>query len=354
MEFGCVKTTSEAFAWRFPVGFQCVFLLLIMVAIPFFPESPRHLMKIGQTDLAEKVMRRCRIRVDDERIAAELRGIKLALRLEATSPHTYWSMLFSRKDRFHTRRRILLGAGVQVMQKLTGIDFIATYAPEMFSLAGYAGDKPALLAGGNFISYTASLACAIYLADRFGRRKLMATGCLGMGTVLIVGSILSHEVISSSDNAGRRNSFGGGVAAILYLYTFIYGSTWLTTCWLYPTEIFPLATRAKGAALATVAFSLAGGFINEIVPYLITAVSFWIFVLFALINFAMLVPIYLFYIETANRTLEDFDFLFSSRSIFSWRAEKEYKAYKESQARETEEENLNLAGEAKEDVKEEL
>lgn len=63
----------------------------------------------------------------------------------------------------------------------------------------------------------------------------------------------------------------------------------------------------------------------------------------------MLVPIYLFYIETANRTLEDFDFLFSSGSVFSWRAEKEYKAYRESQVRETEEENLNPAEEAKEE-----
>lgn len=68
--------------------------------------------------------------------------------------------------------------------------------------------------------------------------------------------------------------------------------------------MFPLATRAKGTALATVAFSLAGGTINEIIPYLINAVGFWTFVIFACLNFAMLVPIYLFYIETANRDLE--------------------------------------------------
>lgn len=48
--------------------------------------------------------------------------------------------------------------------------------------------------------------------------------------------------------------------------------------------------------MATVAFSLAGGLINEIVPYLIDAIGFWVFILFALVNLAMLVPIYLFYI----------------------------------------------------------
>jgi hypothetical protein len=91
MEYACLKTQSASFAWRFPLGFQAIFLLLLLIAIPFYPESPRHLTKI---------------------------------------------------------------------QKLTGIDFIATYAPEMFTLAGYGGDKPALLAGGNYISYTASLALA--------------------------------------------------------------------------------------------------------------------------------------------------------------------------------------------------
>lgn len=115
--------------------------------------------------------------------------------------------------------------------------------------------------------------------------------------------------------------------------------------WVYPTEIFPLASRAKGVALATVAFSIAGGVINEIVPYLINAIGFWVFILFALINLAMLIPIYLFYIgtcrtsssmitltstETANRHLEDLDLLFAGKSHLSWRAEKEFEELKQN------------------------
>ena len=100
----------------------------------------------------------------------------------------------------------------------------------------------------------------------------------------------------------------------------------------YPTEVFPLATRAKGTALATVAFALAGGFINEIVPYLVAAIDFYVFVLFALLNFLILVPVYLFYIETANRDLEDMDLLFSSDSVFAWKAERQFAALKESRA----------------------
>ena len=163
-------------------------------------------------------------------IEKELSEIAAALRLEANaSPPSFWKIMTTR-DKLHTRRRILLGAGVQIMQKFTGIDFIATYAPEMFSLAGYTGDKPALLAGGNFFGYTASLAVAIYLCDRVGRRRLMLVGSSLMFLVLIAGGVLSHEVISLHDSdPATAARCGAGVTTVLYLYTFLYGSTWLTT-----------------------------------------------------------------------------------------------------------------------------
>lgn len=185
MEYGCLKTQSVPFAWRFPLGFQAFFLLVLLVAIPFYPESPRHLIKIEKHDDARQVLVQCRLDPTDIKIEQEMTEIEDAIRLEASgTSHSFTSMLFT-KDRLHTRRRVILGAGVQVMQKLTGIDFIATYAPEMFTLAGYGGDKPALLAGGNYISYTASLALAIYLVDRYGRRKLMMAGSSMMGIILM-------------------------------------------------------------------------------------------------------------------------------------------------------------------------
>lgn len=230
MEFGCLKTQTLSFAWRFPLGFQVVFLIFILAAAPFYPESPRHLAKIGDLTGARSVLEKCRIKTDEQAIETEMEEIISAIRAEATSTsHSFYSMLFT-KDKLHTRRRVILGSGVQVMQKLTGIDFIAVYAPNMFALSGFKGDKPALLAGGNWFGYIASLALSIYICDRIGRRKLMFTGCLLMGIVLIVGGVLSHEtIVHKNSNPVLATKFGSGVAAILYVYTFIYGSTWLTT-----------------------------------------------------------------------------------------------------------------------------
>jgi sugar porter (SP) family MFS transporter len=235
MEYGCTKLDSAAFAWRFPVAFQMVFLFLVLAAVPFFPESPRLLAKRGKMQEAREILFRCRVHPDEMAIEAEMEGIKEALRLEVTDAANqgFWSMLTD-KDKFHTRRRVLLGAGVQIMQKFTGIDFIATYAPEMFKLSGFAGDTPALLAGGNFISYTASLAVAIWLSDHVGRRKLMLSGSFLMGIVLIVGAVLCHEVEVYAGDTGKAKQYGAGVATVLYVYTVLYGSTWLTTCKLNP------------------------------------------------------------------------------------------------------------------------
>ena len=43
-------------------------------------------------------------------------------------------------------------------------------------------------------------------------------------------------------------------------------------------------------------------------------VGWWVFIMFAAMNFLQLIPVWLFYVETANRHLEDLDILFASDS----------------------------------------
>lgn len=93
---------------------------------------------------------------------------------------------------------------------------------------------------------------------------------------------------------------------------------------MYPTEVFPLATRAKGVSLAMVSFAAWGAVINEVIPYVIRAVGWWIFIMFALLNYLQIIPVWLFYLETADRHLEDLDLLFASDSPLAYKAEREF------------------------------
>ncbi|QKX64675.1 uncharacterized protein TRUGW13939_11851 [Talaromyces rugulosus] len=325
MQYGCLKTRSLTFSWRFPLGFQMLFLLVILLVAPFFPETPRHLAQTGRLEDAREVLTRCRLLATRESVNQELEEIKTAIRLEATqASHGFISMMW-KKDVLHTRRRVALAMGIQFMRELTGPDVIAVFGPQVFALSGYSGDWPSILAGLNFIGYMCSAFIASYTVERFGRRKLLLTGLFTMGSLLLICGGLAHKVYDLAEvDPVASKRYGSGVVACVFLYTMAFGGTWIVAAFVYPTEVFPLATRAKGSALSMVSFAVAGGVCNEIIPYIISAAGFWVFIIFALLNFVQILPVWAFYIETANRHLEDLDILFASKSPFAIRAEREY------------------------------
>ncbi|KAK5298099.1 hypothetical protein LTR99_007788 [Exophiala xenobiotica] len=325
MEYACLKLQPLPFAWRFPQAFQVVFLFLIILAANFLPETPRHLAKTGRLEEARTILGRCRLRPSEEAIEQEMAEIQEAIRIEATlSAHGFLSMIW-KKDKLHTRRRVALAMGIQCMEKLCGPDAIAAYGPTIFALGGFSGNLPAMLAGFNFISYTCSVPIGMYFVERAGRRKLMLTGLMVMGSALLIAGPLARQAINTPESElTKKKAYGAAVAAFVFLYTCGFGSTWITCCWVYPTEVFPLATRAKGVSLSMVSFAIWGAVINEVIPYVVRSVGWWIFIMFAIMNFIQIIPVWLFYVETADRHLEDLDILFASDSPLAYKAERQF------------------------------
>lgn len=58
---------------------------------------------------------------------------------------------------------------------------------------------------------------------------------------------------------GNKKGVGGAATFFVFLFTAIFGATWLTVPWLYPAEIFPLQVRAKGNAWGVVGWSIGNG-----------------------------------------------------------------------------------------------
>lgn len=59
----------------------------------------------------------------------------------------------------------------------------------------------------------------------------------------------------AAGNTASADSYGAAAASFVYIFTFVFGATWLTVPWLYPAEIFPLEVRAKGNAFGVVGWS---------------------------------------------------------------------------------------------------
>lgn len=59
----------------------------------------------------------------------------------------------------------------------------------------------------------------------------------------------------AAGDIATANSYGAAAASFVYIFTFVFGATWLTVPWLYPAEIFPLEVRAKGNAFGVVGWS---------------------------------------------------------------------------------------------------
>lgn len=64
--------------------------------------------------------------------------------------------------------------------------------------------------------------------------ETMLWGAVVMCLALLVGGILD---MYAQEGGPNQRKYGAGVAAMTFFYTATFGATWLTTPWLYPTEV---------------------------------------------------------------------------------------------------------------------
>jgi len=124
------------------------------------------------------------------------------------------------------------------------------------------------------------------------------------------------------------SQYGGAAAFFIFLYTAVFGATWLTIPWVYPTETFPLQVRAKGNAWGVVGWSIGNGWLTLLNPVMFNSIGEKTLYIFGAVNFLSIPMVWALYPETANRTLEEMDLLFASRSPFVWDEEKHFKKLK--------------------------
>ncbi|KAN0116906.1 general substrate transporter [Hyaloscypha variabilis] len=318
---------NTSFRWRFPLGFQMIPLLVLMIMMLYMPESPRFDIGNGNRERGRKTLAIMRAAgdIDHPDVIAEYEEIIAAVELEAEFPaRGFFNMVTGHKTgQLHLGRRTFLAAWLQIMQAWTGVTTVVVYAPTLFRIAGFGEHKANLLTGCCNLVAMVSCVLAIFTIDRFGRRKVLMVGGAGQSLAMFLLGALSKV---GADQ--RSASIGAAAGSFVFVYNFVFASTWLSVPWVYPTEIFPLAIRAKGNAFGIVGWSIGCGSVSLAAPNMFQGLGPSTFYIHAVFNLFAILIVYCFYPETSCRTLEEIDLLFASNTLWVWDTEKRFQELK--------------------------
>ncbi|KAF4308520.1 Sugar/inositol transporter [Botryosphaeria dothidea] len=301
-DYGC-SYGSQDLSWRFPITFQCLFGLVVAIAMVGLPESPRFLLTKDRHDEAAKVIAALRgYTIDQEETRMEVAVIMDSIRASGHLGETRYRDLLTGGKTQHLRR-CLLGASAQLFQQIGGCNAVIYYFPILFEESIHETPHMSLLLGGvNMIIYSIFATVSWFIIERTGRRKLFLIGT--------VGQCLSMVLVFSCLIPGTASA-AKGAAVGLFLYIAFFGATWLPLPWLYPAELNPLKTRAKANAISTFTNWIFNFLIVMVTPIMLENIGWGTYLFFAAVNACFFPIIYFFYPETKQRTLEEIDIIFA-------------------------------------------
>lgn len=271
--------------WRLMFFMASIPAALQLLALVFFPDSPRWLLSQGDELGAQEVMQKL----------GKGQMIK-----ESKVPE---EPLFSSRFTF----LLILGLVLSSFQQFSGINAVVYFAPKIFSEAGFSDPKDAIFATiiVGIMSVIATF-LTVLLIDRFGRKKLLLmsqTGVILALAVLVASFAMQSELIDLI-----------AVGAVP-LYVFLYSLGLGPIVWVLISEIFPLPVRAKALALCTFTSLVSNYLVVLSFPNLITSLgSSWTFFIYGAASLIAFLFCIKYVPETKGKSLEQLEKLLAHSS----------------------------------------
>ncbi|KAM3414864.1 hypothetical protein BST61_g10007 [Cercospora zeina] len=301
--------------WRFPIAFQSFFTILVMIGLFVLPDSPRWLASKGRMSEANDIIARLRGKeLDDPEVRMELQNIKESLEVQNLGSGFQMKELLTNGPS-QNLRRTLLGIASQFFQQFTGINLVTYYATFVFENSlGFGPDMSRLLAAANGTENFLAALCGLPLIERLGRRKLMLSCAVGMAAsmAILAGTVSTGQEDPETGAPILGNAAGITATVMLFVFNTFFAIGWLGMTWLYPAEITSLRIRIQANALATCSNWLSNFVIVMITPPAFATLGYQTYIIFAVLNTAIIPCVYLFFPEPKGRSLEELDVIFAS------------------------------------------
>jgi sugar porter (SP) family MFS transporter len=279
---------SPFHGWRWMFGLGAIPAIIFGVGMVFLPESPRWLASHAREDKARAVLMRLR---GTANVEDEFQRIQTSLGQQKGG----WAELMSPV----VRPALIVGIGLGICQRATGINMGFFYAPTIFELAGFESAAVDILASAG-VAVTMVLMCivAMQLLDRVGRRPLLLIGLAGM--------VLSLGLLGLVFAVPHGGLVGGAAVGSLMLFVGFWALGPAAASFLLISEIYPLRIRGTAMSIATVslwaAYLLSSLTFLTLIDLLGRSGTFW---LYGLVGIFVWFFVYFLVPETKGRSLEE-------------------------------------------------
>jgi sugar porter (SP) family MFS transporter len=271
-----------AHEWRWMFGVSAIPALLFLITLFIIPRSPRWLVTQSNLREALDVLRLTGVPKPQEELDEIVASVHLE-RSSSTDP------LFSRQY----RKPIIIAWTVGMFSQLSGINAILYYLNDIFALAGatkVSGNLQAIAVGATNLVATL---LAMSVIDKFGRKKLLLIGTVGLAICLTIISILF-----------LTNAHLAWLVWLLMAYIACFAISQGAVLWVYISEVFPNRVRSKGQSLGSSAHWIFNALISLVFPIMAKSSGAYPFLFFAammVIDFAI---VFFYYPETSGISLE--------------------------------------------------
>ncbi|KAH6898631.1 general substrate transporter [Thelonectria olida] len=290
--------------WRMVVIFQIMMPIIIIVCLPFQPESPRwHVKKNNNIDAARAALRT--IRETEEEVEEELLAIREAIEYENEISTVGYMALWKDKS---VRKRLGLAFVLNVGQQLTGQGTLNSYSTAIYKKVWKDTQKINLINAlwATFgILFTLN---AAWTADRFGRRWLFMVGAIGMAVCMLIVPVIG--LATPDVNGTKDEATAIGIVVMLFLFIFFYKPSWGAVVWMWTSEVFSANVRSQAVGMASQSQNVANTIFQQFFPTFLAKTGLKCLFFFVGVNILLCIFVYFFIPETRGVALEQMDVVF--------------------------------------------